>query len=532
MRPLVLTILDGWGYLPQKHGNAILYAQTPFINLVQRNFPSLLLQASGRAVGMAWGESGNSEVGHLTIGAGRTVFQYLSRINKAISDGSFNQNEVLLKAINHAKENYSTLHIAGLLTSGSVHAHLSHLFALIDLAAKHEFANVRIHLFTDGKDSGLKEAPALIKRIQNHTAQIGIGAITTLIGRDYAMNRAKNWDNTRKAYDLLARGAGDLIKSRSSGAVLRDNRVENTDDILEKIEMNYRMGYTDSKLPPMITDRNGFVKNGDALIFFNFREDSMRQLARSFIEDDFELFPTERFDNLFAAAITQYLEDPRLNVAFPVPEIKNGLAEGLSQNGKTQFHIAESEKYAHVTYFFNCLNNIPYSGETDMFVESLGDNTLNPEMRASEIAEKIMGHIKQSQYDFYIINFANPDVISHTGDLEATIRGIEIVDGVLKQIADAVLDKDGIMIITADHGNAESMVYESSGEKTTRHEESPVPFYLLGKQFTRERETIEIERSFSQISGILSDVAPTILELMGIPKPEEMTGESLLRLLQ
>ena len=514
MMPIVLTILDGWGYSPQKHGNAILYAQTPFIDIVQRNYPSMLLQASGKAVGMTWGEAGNSEVGHLTIGSGRTIFQYLSRINKALSDGSFFQNEILLKAIKHAKDNYSALHIVGLLTSGSVHAYMSHLFALLDLAAKNDFKNVRIHLFADGKDSGQKEAPILIKKLQEHASRTGVGFITSVIGRDYAMDRSKNWDNTRKAYELLARGAG-----------------EKADDVISKIEMSYQLGYIDPKLPPIMTDKQGAVKDGDALIFFNFREDSMRQLTRSFIEKDFQIFPVERYDNLFVAAMTQYLDDPRLNVAFLLPEIKNGLAEILSLNGKTQFHIAESEKYAHTTYFFNCLNNVPYSGETDIFIESLKDNALNPEMRAPEIADKVVEHIKQDQYDFYIINFANPDVLAHTGDLEATIRGIEAVDGALKRVADAVLDKDGIMIVTADHGNAESMVYESSGEKKSRHEESPVPFYLIGRQFQKEREIEEIERSFSQVSGIISDVAPTILELIGIPKPEEMTGDSLLRLL-
>ena len=514
MKPIVLIVLDGWGYSPQKHGNAILYARTPFVDLVQRNYPSLLLQASGRAVGMTWGEAGNSEVGHLTLGAGRTIFQYLSRINKAISDGSFYQNEALLGAVNHAKENYSTLHIAGLLTSGSVHAHMSHLLALIDLAAKNNFPNIRLHLFTDGKDSGLKESPLLIKKFQDHAAKVGVGVITTLIGRDYAMDRGKNWDSTRKAYELLVRGAG-----------------EKTDDILQRVETSYQMGYFDPNLPPLITDKQGTIKDGDALIFFNFREDSMRQITRSFIEDDFQIFPVEKFSNLFVVAMTQYLDDPRLKVAFPLPEIKNGLAEVLALNGKTHLHIAESEKYAHATYFFNGLNNTPYPGETDIFIESLKDHTLNPEMRAMEISEKVRDYLNRDQYDFYVINFANPDVLAHTGDLEATIRGIETIDDALSPIAEAVLNKDGIMIVTADHGNAESMVYESSGEKKSKHEESPVPFYLIGKQFQRDREIEEIERSFSQVNGILSDVAPTILELMGIPKPEEMTGDSLLRLL-
>jgi len=239
----------------------------------------------------------------------------------------------------------------------------------------------------------------------------------------------------------------------------------------------------------------------------------------------------EKFGNLYVVAMTQYLDNPRLKVAFPLPEIKNGLAEVLALNGKTQLHIAESEKYAHATYFFNGLNNTPYPGETDIFIESLKNHLLNPQMKAMEISDKVTNYINQDQYDFYIINFANPDILAHTGDLEATIRGIETIDDALKQIADAVLNKNGVMIITADHGNAESMVYESSGEKKSSHEENPVPFYLVGKQFQRDRKIEEVERSFAQVSGILSDVAPTILELMGIPKPEEMTGDSLLRLL-
>ncbi|OGN02613.1 MAG: phosphoglycerate mutase (2,3-diphosphoglycerate-independent) [Candidatus Yanofskybacteria bacterium RIFCSPHIGHO2_01_FULL_42_12] len=514
MQPIILAILDGWGYSSQTFGNAILYAHTPFVNFVQRNYPSLLLQASGKAVGMTWGEAGNSEVGHLTMGAGRTISQYLSRINKAIGDSSFFDNEVLLKAVNHVRTNNSTLHLAGLLTSGSVHAHMSHLFALIDLAAKNNIGNLKIHLFTDGKDSGLKEAPLLIKKLQEHIAKTGTGVIATVIGRDYAMDRGKNWDNTKTAYGLLARGAGEI-----------------TDDILQKIEMLYTMGYTDPKLPPLIVDDRGFIKDDDALVFFNFREDSMRQITKSFIEQDFQIFPTEKHKNLFVVAMTQYLEDPRLNVSFSLPEIKNGLAEVLSQNGKTQLHIAESEKYAHTTYFFNCLNNAPYSGETDIFIESLKDHITNPEMRANDIAEKVEEYVKQDQYDFYIINFANSDVIPHTGNLEATIRGIETVDVALKRVTDAVLAKDGIMIVTADHGNAESMVYESSGEQKTKHEESPVPFYLVGKRFQKERKIEEVEKIWSQVNGILSDVAPTVLELMDIPKPEEMTGNSLLKIL-
>lgn len=514
MRPTVLIVLDGWGYSKQRMGNAILYAQTPFIDSVERDYPSMLLQASGKSVGMTWGEAGNSEVGHFNIGAGRIVFQYLSRINKAIGDLSFFKNGAFVKTVEHVKTNNSALHLVGLLTSGSVHAHISHIFALIDLAAQNGIANLRLHLFTDGKDSGLQEAPALIKKLEEHIAKAGTGAISTVIGRDYAMDRAQNWENTKKAYRLLVSGLGEKVNN-----------------LTPKIELFYTLGYTDSKLPPIVNDDHGFVQDGDAIIFFNFREDSMRQIVRSFTEPDFKFFPTEKFDNLFVVTMTQYLEIPSLNVVFGLPEVKNGLAEVLSNNNKTQLHVAESEKYAHATYFFNCLKNTPYPGESDVFIESLEDYESNPEMGTMDIAEKIIEGTKQNQYDFYIANFANPDILSHTGNLEATIRGVETVDKALKQIAEAILEKDGVMAITADHGNAESMVYASSGEKKTTHELSPVPFYLIGKRYQRERTIEEREQAFIQANGILADVAPTILELMDISKPEEMTGDSLLRLL-
>ena len=506
MQPLILTILDGWGYSKQKHGNAILNAQTPNLNKIRDNYPSLLLQASGKAAGMTWGEPGNSEVGHLTIGAGRVIFQYLSRINKAITTGEFFENEVLKRAIGHVKANDSTLHLAGLLTSGSVHSYLSHLFALIDLAAKNQVRNVKVHIFTDGKDSGLKEGAILIKKVQDYLAKAGLGGIATIIGRDYAMDRNKNWDYTNKTYDLMVRGAGERVQ-----------------DILKKIEELYDSGTTDSKLPAMLLDEQGTVKENDALVFFNFREDSMRQIAKSFIETEFEIFPVERFQNLFVVGMTQYLEDSRLNVAFSIPEIKNGLAEVLSLNGKTQFHIAETEKYAHVTYFFNCLNNEPYDGETDVFIESLKNHLENPAMKAPDITDKIIEHVKADRYDFYVINFANADVLSHMGNFEATIKGVEAIDGQIGRLLDAVLEKDGTMLITADHGNAEALLYQLTGEKETKHNDNPIPFYLVSKQFEGPRSD-----ETPQINGLLADVAPTVLALMGIEKPEEMNGESLL----
>ncbi len=514
MSPVVLTILDGWGYSKQKHGNAILNAKTPNIDSIQQNYPSLLLQASGKAVGMTWGESGNSEVGHFTIGAGRVVFQYLSRITKAVSNGEFFENEMFKKAINHVKSNNSTLHLVGLLTSGSVHAYLGHLFALIDLAAKNKINNLKIHLFTDGKDSGLKEAPLLIKKLQDHITKFGVGTIATIIGRDYAMDRDKNWAYTKKAYDLLVNEDGEKIS-----------------DITKKLEEIYNFGITDSKLPPLIIDEQGFIEENDAIIFFNFREDSMRQLARSFVEKDFQIFPVKKFGNVFVVAMTQYLVDS-LNIAFPVPRIKNGLAEILNQNNKKQLHIAETEKYAHVTYFFNCLNNEPYDSETDIFIESDREFLQNPEMRTFEIAERVIKSVGDNSYDFYVINFANADVLSHSGSFETTIKGVEAVDKAVGRLIQAVLEKDGTMIITSDHGNAESMLYKSSGERETKHDDNPVPFYLVSKRFERNRSDDDIRSTMKQSSGLLVDIAPTILELMDIEKPAEMTGESLLHLIQ
>jgi len=516
MKPVVLTILDGWGYSKQKHGNAILNAKTPNIDFIQRNYPSLLIQASGKAAGMTWGESGNSEVGHLTIGAGRVIFQYLSRINKAIDNDSFFSNEILIEAVSHVHKNNSTLHLAGLLTSGSVHAYLTHFFALIDLAKRNNIINLKIHLFTDGKDSGLKESPALIKKVEDYLSRAGLpaggGKIATVIGRDFAMDRSKNWDFTKAAYELLTAGIG-----------------EKTQDIYKKLEEHYSLGLNDSKIPPTVTDNNGIIKENDALIFFNFREDSMRQIAEFFVEKEFNIFERKELNNLYVASLTQYVENPNLHVAFPVPKIQNGLAEVLSKNSQKQL-IAETEKYAHVTYFFNCLKNTPFDGETDFLSESVKDPLENPKMKASDITEIILSEL--DRYDFFVINFANGDTLSHFGNLEVAVKGIEAIDEAVGKIRSAVLERGGIMIVTADHGNAESLTYISSGESETKHNDNPVPFHLIGKEFEWNRSDEEIESAMKNPSGLLADIAPTILELMNIEKPTEMTGDSLLSLIK
>lgn len=509
MRPIVLTILDGWGYSKNINGNAIANAGTPVLDEILQDYPSTLLQASGPAVGMTYGESGNSEVGHLTIGAGRIIFQYLTRINKAIKTGEFFKNSALEEAVHHIQTNNSTLHIVGLLTSGAVHAHLDHLVALVKFA-KDNNLSYKIHLFTDGRDSGLKEAGDTLKKLSD---QIGnLEHLATIIGRDFAMDRNNHWNETATAYNLLTQGAETKTK-----------------DIFKTLETYYAQGLTDGGIPP-IEVNNGKIKDSDAIVFFNFREDSMRQLVEVFTNESFDKFPRTLPTNLYLASMTRYTDSPLLHVLFPPPPIDHGLSEVLSANGKKHLHIAETEKYAHVTFFFNGLRNAPYEGETDFFIESLENPTEHPEMRANDIANKVVAELDRNEYDFYIINIANGDILAHLGNLEAAIQGVYAADTALGIIKEKVLEKDGIMIITSDHGNVESMVYKNTGAQETKHDASPVPFYLIGREYKKNRPTSDIGRTAvaDQANGLLSDVAPTVLALMGIESPAEMTGDNLL----
>lgn len=509
MRPIVLTILDGWGHSKATTGNAIANAKTPILNEIRQNYPSLLLQASGPAVGMTFGESGNSEVGHLTLGAGRIIFQYLTRINKAIANGEFFNNSALQEAAHHAKSHNSTLHIVGLLTSGAVHAHLGHLIALVKFAKDNSIL-YKLHLFTDGRDSGLKEAPETLKRL---SAQIGgLENLATVIGRDLAMDRNNNWDRTRAAFDLLSKGTG-VVSS----------------DILASLEENYAKDVRDADIPPTVMGQQ-VMKDGDAVVFFNFREDSMRQLVQAFTDEAFDKFPRALPSDLYIASMTRYSDSPALHTMFPPPPIDKCLSEVLSMNGKKHLHIAETEKYAHVTFFFNGLRNAPYEGETDFFIDSLENPVEQPQMRAADIAQKVASELEQGSYDFYVVNIANGDILAHLGNLEAAVKGVEAVDMALGILKQKVLEKDGVMIITSDHGNVESMIYKS-GEKETMHDDNPVPFHLIGREFERPRSLDELNSSLAQADGLLADVAPTILEIFQIEKPAEMTGTSLLKTL-
>jgi len=512
-RPVVLCILDGWGYSAQRVGNAIANASKPYLEDIEKNYPSLLLQASGLGVGMTWGETGNSEVGHLTLGAGRSIYQYLYRINKDIESGYFFQNAELMKAVNHVKSNNSAVHFVGLLSSGSVHAYFNHLLALLELTKANNISNYRLHLFTDGKDSALQEAPDLIKKMDEYFPG-SMANISTIIGRDDAMDRNNRWELTQKTFELWTQGKGN-----SSG------------DVLSALSKYYENGFNDHNIPPTVINTRGLINDNDAVVFFNFREDSMRQISRVFVSEYFDYFPRELPQNLFVLAFSQYIESTRLKAIYPPPFIANGLAEVLSTNGKTQFHIAETEKYAHVTYFFNCLKNKPLDGETDFFLESVPDAQADPLMRVHDIVSKVTEELSRDYYDFFVINFANADILAHLGNLEVTTKGVEVVDVALGRLKEAVLAKNGILIITADHGNAERVVYGASGNPETKHDQNPVPFYLVASEFQRPRSEEEIAASRREARGILSDVAPSILELMSLPIPSEMTGESLLRII-
>ena len=493
MKPVVLAILDGWGYSNKHTGNPIQMAKKPVFSILDAEYPNLLLQASGLAVGMNYGEVGNSEVGHLNIGAGRIVQQYQSRIQQAIKDGSFFNNIAIKTAFSHAKENNGKIHIAGLLTSGTVHADFNHVLALLEFAKKSDFSNVSLHLFTDGRDSGLQEGAELLKKIDNNS-------IATIVGRTFAMDRDKHFDMTKIAFEAITMGKGERVA-----------------DFAEKLRSCYANNIFDPNIPPLVAESYQGIAEGDAVFFFNFREDSMRQLYSSFINPP--------LNNVYISSMTDYLQKRKLSVAFYPPNVKNNLAEVISGLGIRQLHIAESDKYAHATFFFNGLREDPFPLEDDEFVPSLDDIEAHPEMSAGQIADRIARELQQGTYGLIVANFANADLLAHTGNYNATLKGIEAVDTAIGKVIEQVLAVDAIALISADHGNAETLVYSSTGERESRHNDSPAPIYLIGREY-RKKDLTAPRRA--EIIGVLADIAPTILELMGIPQPDDMTGKSLL----
>ncbi|MDP2598796.1 MAG: 2,3-bisphosphoglycerate-independent phosphoglycerate mutase, partial [Candidatus Liptonbacteria bacterium] len=436
---------------------------------------------------------------------------YSARINRSIESGEFFNNQAILDILNHVQKNKSNLHLVGLLGSGTVHSSFAHLISLIEFAKKNSISNVYLHLFTDGKDSGLKESPALIKKLQGEIQRLGVGVISSIVGRMYSMDRDTNWERTQKAYDLWISGKGEKAKDPAAA-----------------IESAYNLGFNDTSLEPIIIENGKSIADNDAIFFFNYREDSMRQISRTFADPEFKEFQRKKLTNIAIGFMTQYFETPGLEakIAFLLPDVKNGLAEVFSNLGYAQLHIAETEKYAHATYFFNCLQQKPFNKENDILIQSEKDHHAHPEMKAQEIADTFVKEFNQTEYAFTVINFANADILSHSGDLALTSKGIETIDAALGKIKTAILEKDGILVITADHGNAESLIYKETGAMETKHNLNPVPLYLVAKEYEEYRPS-EVTDS----KGLISDVAPTILALINVEAPVEMTGANLLELI-
>lgn len=521
-KPVVLIVLDGWGVSQPYAGNAISQASTPFVDKLISDYPTMTIRTSGESVGLPWGESGNSEVGHMNLGLGRVVFQELPRINKMINDGKFARQGALIGAIRQAREKGTSLHLVGLCSDGCVHSSIEHLYALLEVAKREGVANVFIHAILDGRDTPPSSAETYVRNIEDRLRVLGIGRVATLCGRFYAMDRNNNWERTSLAYAAMVRGDGD--KAESSLAAIAESYKK-------KI-------YDEEFLPTVITENGqpvGSVRAGDSIIFFNYRPDRARQLTKAFVMPDIDKFGRgEKIPDLYFATFTEYEKNLPVEVIFGTEEYKNSLGELISEAGLKQLRIAETEKYAHVTYFFNGGQETRSPGEDHVLVPSkpVASYDLAPEMSAAEISAKVVDAVADGTYDFILINFANADMVGHTGNIQAAITAIETLDTCLERVVSAVLSKDGALLITADHGNAENMFNMQTGQIDKEHTADPVPFILVAKEYQGRSigwmSTVSNDLTTAQPQGILADVAPTVLELLGIEQPPEMTGISLL----
>ena len=508
-KPVVLMVLDGYGLNDRTEGNAIAMANTPVMDKLMKECPFQKGYASGLAVGLPDGQMGNSEVGHMNIGAGRIIYQDLTRITKDIEDGTFFKNEELLEAMENCKKNDSDLHLFGLLSDGGVHSHLSHVYGLLEMAKQQGVSKVYVHAFLDGRDTPPASAKGFVETLENKMAEIGVGKVASLSGRYYAMDRDNNWDRVEKAYDSLV--TGDGIKAESATQALQES---------------YDNGKTDEFVEPTVICKDGqplsLVKANDSVIFFNFRPDRAREMTRAFCDDKFTGFERKTgFIPLTFVCFKDYDESiPNKKVAFKKEHIKNTFGEFLANHGKKQLRLAETEKYAHVTFFFNGGVEEPNKGEDRILVKSpkVATYDLQPEMSAPQVCEKLVDAIKSDKYDIIIINFANPDMVGHTGVQEAAIKAVETVDTCVGNAVAALKEVDGQMFICADHGNCEQLIDYETGEPYTAHTTNPVPFIL-----------VNYDPAYTlREGGCLADIAPTLIEMMGMEQPAEMTGKSLL----
>ena len=501
----MLMILDGFGIRESKVGNAVKLANTPNIDKLMKICPTSIIHTSGLQVGLPEGQMGNSEVGHTNIGAGRIVYQELTRITKSIEDGDFFSIPEFVSAIENCKKHGSKLHILGLLSDGGVHSHIRHLYGLLELAKRKDFEDVYVHCFMDGRDTPPASGESYIVKLEEKMREKGVGKIATISGRFYSMDRDKRWQRVQKAYDALVNGEGNKATSAVSA-----------------IESSYQKEVFDEFVEPTVIYSGdkpvAKIEKNDSVIFFNFRPDRARELTRTLVDPEFNEFETKNLD-LYYVTFTQYDATlPNVNIAFKPEKLINTFGEYISKNGLTQLRIAETEKYAHVTFFFNGGEEKQYPGEDRILVPSPKVETydMQPEMSAEEVTVKVVEAIKSGKYNSIILNYANPDMVGHTGSLEAAIKAIEKIDGCVQRVVDAVKEQNGVLLITADHGNAEQMIDEATGEPHTAHTTNPVPLILVGKDNVRLKE------------GRLADLAPTMLEIMGLEKPQEMTGESLI----
>ena len=504
-KPTVLMILDGYGLNKKEDGNAVAIAETPVMDKLMAECPFVEGQASGMAVGLPDGQMGNSEVGHLNMGAGRIVYQELTRITKEIQDGTFFENEELVTAMENVKKNDSALHLFGLLSDGGVHSHNTHMYGAIEMAKRFGIEKVYLHAFLDGRDTPPASAADYMQEMVDKMAEIGVGKVATISGRYYAMDRDNNWDRVEKAYIAITKGDG-----------VKEN------DPVQAIKNSYANEVTDEFMLPTVIEGGESIKDGDSVVFCNFRPDRARQITRAFCADEFDGFDREKKLDLVFVCFTEYdVTIPNKLIAFKKVEVTNTFGEYLAAHNMTQARIAETEKYAHVTFFFNGGVEEPNEGEDRILVNSpkeVATYDLKPEMSAPMVCEKLCEAIRSDKYDVIITNFANPDMVGHTGVKEAAIAAVEAVDECVGKAVDAIKEVGGQMFICADHGNAEQLVDYETGEPFTAHTTNPVPFILVNADPAYKLRE----------GGVLADIVPTLIELMGMEQPKEMTGKSLL----
>ena len=507
-KPTLLLILDGFGLNDNTKANAVYTAKTPNIDRLMKEYPFVKGNASGLHVGLPDGQMGNSEVGHLNMGAGRVVFQELTRITKEIEDGDFFKNEALLNAMNNVKKNNSALHLYGLLSDGGVHSHITHLYGLLEMAKREGVKEVYVHCFMDGRDTAPTSGITFVEALQNKMKELGVGRIATIMGRYYAMDRDNRWERIEKAYNALTKGEGVLA-----------------DDPAAALRESYKNDVTDEFVLPIVATENGkpvtTIKDNDSIVFFNFRPDRAREISRTFCCDDFDGFNRGARKKVHYTCFTEYdVTIPNKEIAFKKVELKNTFGEYISLLGLKQARIAETEKYAHVTFFFNGGVEAPYEGEDRFLINSpkVATYDLQPEMSVYEVCENLVNAILSNKYDVIICNFANPDMVGHTGVFEAAVKACEAVDECVGEVVQAIKKVDGQMFLCADHGNSEQLIDYETGEPLTAHTTNPVPFILINAD----------EKYALKDNGRLCDIIPTLLELMDIKKPAEMTGESLL----